>query len=105
KSISNNKQPLSMNCGFDIQDFAITENNQQIISLGKKGEIAAFINGKLSWKKQLNAPAKSNLSIIDLHENGENFILLNTSSQIYLWDQTGKEVPGFPIDLENDATN
>jgi len=103
--ISSNKQPLSMNCGFDVKDFVLIENKQKIIALGKKGELAAFVNGKLSWKKQLNAPSKSNLSIIDLHENGEPFILLNTASQIYLWDETGKEIPGFPIELENDASN
>lgn len=104
-STSTNKQPLSMNCGFDIKDFAIFDSNKQIIALGKKGEIAAFVNGKISWKKQMSSPAKSNISIIDLHENGENFILLNTASQIYLWDQTGKEIPGFPINIENDASN
>lgn len=103
-TISNNKQPLSMNCGFDIQDFVLIGNNQ-IIALGKKGELAAFSNGKISWKKQLNTPSKSNLSIIDLHENGENFILINTTSQIHLFDISGKEVSGFPIELENDASN
>ena len=100
-----NKQPLSMNCGFDVKDFVITGGNNQIIVLGKKGEIASFNNGKLSWKKQLNSPTKSNLSIIDLHENGDNFILVNTSSNIYLWDKSGKEISGFPIELENDASS
>ena len=102
--ISDNKQPLSMNCGFDIQDFVISENNQ-IVALGKKGELAAFSKGKISWKKQLNSPSKSDISIIDLHDNGENFILLNTSSQIHLWDMSGNEVSGFPIELDNDANN
>lgn len=104
-AISKSKQPISVNCGFDIKDFVILENQNKIVSLGKNGEVATFVNGKLSWKKQINKSAKSNLSIIDLHENGENFILLNTDTQIYLWDLSGKEVSGFPIELGNDASN
>ena len=100
-----NKQPLSVNCGFDIKDFVLTEDDNTIVALGKKGEMACFENGKLTWKKQLNSTAKSNLTVIDLHENGESYFLLNTTTRIYLFDKAGKEVSGFPIELENNASN
>lgn len=99
------QQPRSMNCGFDIKDFALLDNGSRIVALGKKDEIACFENGKLAWKKQLSAAPKSNLTLIDLHENGESFILLNTKNHIYLWDKLGNEISGFPIQLENNATN
>lgn len=100
-----NKQPLTVNCGFDIKDFIMTEDSRRIFALGKKGEVACFENGKLAWKKQLNSTAKSNLALIDLHDNGESYILLNTSTRIYLFDKLGGEISGFPIELENNATN
>lgn len=100
-----NKQPLSVNCGFDIKDFVLIDGGNQIIALGKKGEMASFDKGKLSWKKELNSTIKSDLTIIDLHENGESYIMVNTNTHIYLWDKLGKDIPGFPIELENDATN
>lgn len=100
-----NKQPLTVNCGFDIKDFVMSEDSRYIFALGKKGEMASFENGKLAWKKQLNSTVKSNLTIIDLHENGESFLLVNTNTHIYLFDKLGKEVSGFPIELENNATN
>ncbi len=99
------QQPLTVNCGFDIKDFILSDDGRNIFALGKKGEMACFENGKLTWKKQLNSTVKSNLSIIDLHENGESFILVNTNTNIYLFDKLGKEVSGFPIELENNATN
>lgn len=100
-----NKQPLTVNCGFDVKDFVLTEDGRHIIALGKKGEMACFENGKLAWKKQLNSTVKSNLTLIDLHENGESSILVNTQTHIYLFDKLGKEISGFPIELENNATN
>ncbi|MEJ6616566.1 MAG: hypothetical protein QNL61_06585 [Crocinitomicaceae bacterium] len=103
--VSKLSQPLSVNCGFDIKDFVLLDDGHRIISLGKKGEIACFNDGKLEWKKQLSSTVKSDLSLIDLHENGESYILLNTNSHIHLWDKLGKEISGFPIELENDATN
>jgi len=102
---SSNKQPISVNCGFDIKDFTLSEDGNHIVALGKKGEMACFENGKLLWKKQLNSSAKSNVSIIDLHENGESYILFNSNNRIYLFDKLGKEISGFPIELENNATN
>ena len=100
-----NKQPLTVNCGFDVKDFVLTEDGRHIIALGKKGEMACFENGKLAWKKQLNSTVKSNLTLIDLHENGESSILVNTQTHIYLFDKLGREISGFPIELENNATN
>lgn len=105
KTISKNKQPLSVNCGFDIKDFQLIDEGRIIVALGKKGEMACFENGKLSWKKQLGSDSKSNLSVIDLHENGESSILLNSKTHIYLFDKKGNEVNGFPIELEQNATN
>ena len=42
-------------------------------------------------------------NLIQRVENGESFILVNTNTNIYLFDKLGKEVSGFPIELENNA--
>ncbi len=98
-------ETLAMNCGFDVKDFLVLENATSIIALGTKGEVSYFEGGKLMWKKALNTSDVFEIQSIDLHESSEEYLLLNTSSHIHLWNKKGEAVSGFPIELEHDATN
>lgn len=99
------KKTTALTCNFDILDFAVLPGQGNVVALGKGGEIACFKRGKPSWKKELGSVAIGELQIIDLHGNGEGHILLNTEDRIELWAINGDAVSGFPIQLENEATN
>lgn len=96
---------ITMSCGFDIVYFAVLPGNGNVIALGKNGKLVRFENQKSTWKKELKSKVLGELQLIDLHGTGENFILLNTTDEIHLWNMTGHYETGFPIKLETDATN
>ncbi len=104
-TLNKKSETLAMNCGFDVKDFLVLENGVSVVALGKNGEVSYFDKGKLMWKKTLNTDEVYKVQSIDLHESGEDYLLLNTSSHIHLWNKKGEEVSGFPIELEHDATN
>ena len=98
------RESVAMNCGFDIQDFvALGDGNA--IALGKQGEIMLFHQGGEDWSKQLGQKVMGSLDIIDLHQSGEKFLLVNTRDKIHLWNMSGDPVSGFPINLEVEASN
>lgn len=103
--LNKKNETLAMNCGFDVKDFLVLEEGNSIIVLGKKGEVSYFEKGTLKWKKNLSTDDVSEIQAIDLHESGEDYLLLNSRSKIHLWNKKGEQVPGFPIELEHDATN
>ncbi len=99
------KESIAMNCDFDILDFATVGAEGEVVALGKSGELARFKNGKIAWTKNLGQKAMGSLDLIDLHQTGEQFILINTPDKIHLWNMDGEVVSGFPIALEKEATN
>jgi hypothetical protein len=96
---------VNLSCGFDIKDFAVLPGNGNVVVLGKKGEIACFIEKKLAWKKKVDDPILGSISLIDLHYNGEMYIHLGTTNNILLWDLKGNNATGFPIELTEEATS
>lgn len=96
---------INLSCGFDIKDFAVLPGKGNVVALGKKNEIACFSQGKLNWKKELDEKIIGSLQIIDLYYTKENFILVNTASEIYLWDLNGKAATGFPVSMDENAVN
>lgn len=99
------QESISMNCGFTIQDFEPLSKPGNLVALGTKGEVARFKNGKLTWTKTTGAPVIGGVQVIDLYQTGEQFIVVNSKDAIHLWNMDGKEVSGFPVNLENDAIN
>ncbi|MDX2359954.1 MAG: hypothetical protein QNK23_04040 [Crocinitomicaceae bacterium] len=99
------RESLAFNCGFDIRDFVTLSGEGNLVALGKNGELVRFKNGDVDWKQANGESPIGKLQIIDLHENGEKFILYNTETGVHLIDLAGNYHSGFPIDLEQDATN
>ena len=99
------QETTALACNFDIQDFAVLSGTGNVVVLGKKGEIVLFRNGKQSWKKTISSNAIGGIQIIDLHDNGENHVLINTEDEILAWNLAGDVITGFPIKLEDEATN
>jgi len=96
---------VNLACGFDIADFEVLPGQGNVVVLGKKGEIACFKDKKLTWKKQVKGKVLGTLQVIDLHYNGEMFVLLGTSDKLYLWDMNGNDATGFPVSLSEEATS
>ena len=96
---------LTMSCGFDINDFAVLPGNGNIVALGKNRELTVFKDQKNKWKSTLTSKPIGGIQLIDLHGTGENFILINTKDEIHLWNLSGEYQTGFPVKLENEASN
>lgn len=61
--------------------------------------------GSLVWRKQLTEQALSPVFGIDFYKNGQLYFLFNTSDAIWLVDDEGHEVDGFPLKLQSPASN
>ncbi len=61
--------------------------------------------GNTTWKKTIPEKIIGNFHIVDANRNGQQQILFNTASQLYLLDLTGNEYGNFPIRLPATATN
>ncbi|MGB0914743.1 MAG: hypothetical protein ACPGVI_01670, partial [Crocinitomicaceae bacterium] len=99
------KETISHNCEFDIQDFATYDNASSVVILGKNGQIVSIKNGNKVWKHQLNEKSIGNIQIIDPLDNGSNYTLINTTTEIQLLDESGKNASGFPIKIDSELTN
>ncbi len=98
-------ESMAMTCNFEIADFHVFEGKGNVVALGKKGEVVYFKNGKETWRKKMESSPKGNLQIIELHGGGEQHILVNSEDEIYLWKFNGESPSGFPVKLDEAASN
>lgn len=75
----------------------VQDENYQVYLLNK--------NGKIIWKKQLNAAILSDIFELDYYQNGKNNYLFNTKHKIYLVDNNGEDVRGYPFGLKSPMSN
>lgn len=95
---------VNLSCGFDIKDVAVLPGKGNVVVLGTQGEIACFTNKKLAWKKKIDDKILGSVSLVDLHYNGEMYVHLTTSNQLYLWDLKGQDATGFPVNVDQEIT-
>lgn len=98
------KKSITLNCGFDVTDFAVLPKQGNVVAVGAKGEIVRFRDGKVAWTKRLGADLVGGVQLIDLHQTGEQFILVNTRDEIHVFNLNGEAINGFPVKLEKRAT-
>jgi len=77
------------------QQFVITDDNT-IIALANKDQ---------RWKLKFEGEIIGSPQLIDLDGNGEKSLLFTTATQLFLVRASGAYFPGFPIQLEENATN
>ena len=99
------QEAISLSCGYEISDFIALPGNGNVITLGTNGEVTFFEKEKELSKGKVNGKLTGDLQLIDLHYNGENYVLFNTQDEIHLWNMNGDYQRGFPIKLENEASN
>lgn len=61
--------------------------------------------GTVVWRRQMAEPILGAVQGIDFWGNGAPFYLFNTAKRIWLLDDEGRDVQGFPLDLQSPATN
>ena len=61
--------------------------------------------GSVLWRKQLDLPILSAIQGVDFFNNGTNCYVFNTADAIWVLDDQGKEVVGYPLKLQSLATN
>lgn len=89
-------------------------NGQNTILLGRSGtqfiwtsahEMIAVSNRKKTAQLKLEGTLIGQPVLIDLLDNGTQQVLFNTESHLYLVDASGNAHEGFPVKLDNAATN
>ncbi len=61
--------------------------------------------GVVLWRKQLDLPILSAIHGVDFFNNGTNCYVFNTADAIWVLDDQGKEMVGYPLKLQSLATN
>jgi len=63
------------------------------------------VGGQLLWRKKLDRPILSAVQGIDFFDNGSVCYLFSTATAIWIIDENGREVAGYPLRLQSPATN
>ncbi len=53
--------------------------------------------GKLLWKRTLEGPIISAIQEVDIFKTGHKYLAFNTSKQIYIIDENGKDLAAWPV--------
>ena len=96
---------------FDIVHgpYLVTDHNNgkmNIIVFDKMANMYLIdADGKILWKRKLDAVPISDVWEADYYKNGKIQYLFNTPDNMYLIDKNGKNVTGYPKKLHSKATN
>lgn len=94
---------LSMHIGQDVQDMFVLNGTGNLIVLTKAGNLIGFNKGKENWKKELIGYPFGTINTIQY--NSEKHFIINTSKELYLFNQFGELASGFPVQFNKNATN
>lgn len=62
-------------------------------------------NGAIAWSKPLQDRIISDIEGVDFYGNGTKCFSFSSANQIYMLDENGRDVQGFPLKLPAPATN
>ncbi len=61
--------------------------------------------GRLRWSKNVRLPLQSRIGVLDELSPGQRYYAFNTAEALWMLDENGREVLGFPLRLQSPATN
>jgi len=61
--------------------------------------------GTVLWRRQFTGPVLSEVKAIDFYNNQKPCFLFNTAEDIWIVDEKGEDIEGFPLKLQSSATN
>lgn len=90
-----NNQLTPIRLDDDLVELNTVPNSNNIIAITRSNTVYSIGTKKVNWSKQLNSEALGEPVFI-----GDG-IFIPTKSSIYAFDQTGNNIPGFPIVREH----
>ncbi len=101
------KTPLSDEAATPPSVVMRTREGEAVVLIqDKRHELYCLrANGSMAWRRQFDKPLLSAVQGIDFQNNGTTYFLFNTASHIWLLDEAGHDVNGFPLKLQSAATN
>lgn len=79
-------------------------DENEILVQDKNNQLYLFnLVGQELFKRELPEPIMSQPTQVDAYKNGKLQFIFNTKNYIYLVDRNGKDVDGFPIELDSPA--
>jgi hypothetical protein len=61
--------------------------------------------GAAKWRRPMEGPILGRVQGIDFWANGTAFFFFNTANHIWILDDEGRDVQGFPLQMQSPATN
>lgn len=98
-------ESISLFVGNHIQDFKVFDGKGNIAALTRDGLFQLFSAGKSVFQKKLGSEAVGKIQEVDALLNGEKQLLCASKNQIHLFNKSGGEVSGYPIQLEKSVIN
>lgn len=98
-------ESISLFVGNHIQDFKVFSGKGNVAALTREGLFQLFSAGKSIFQKKLGSEAIGKIQEVDALLNGEKQLLCASKNQIHLFNKSGGEVSGYPIQLEKSAVN
>lgn len=101
------KTPLAAEAATPPSVVMRTREREAVVLIqDKRHELYCLrANGAIAWRRQFDKPLLSAVQGIDFQNNGTTCFLFNTASHIWLLDESGHDVDGFPLKLQSSATN
>ncbi len=90
------KPQLVINHNTSEKEIFIQDDNHVIYLISNTGEIL--------WQRKLEGKILGEVAQIDIYKNEKLQLLFNTDSLVYLIDRNGKNVTGYPIQLESTSS-
>ncbi len=83
-----------------------TTLNQNCILAQDVNKTLYFINnsGTILWRTRFSEPVWGKIHTVDLYQNGKMQYLFQTASAVYLIDDNGRNMPGYPVRLPGKAS-
>jgi hypothetical protein len=85
-------------------EFVLGRKSQQVVWTSNN-KVLSVLNKKKLWEVELDGKMIGEPQWIDLLDNGNNQILFNTATSIYLIQANGEMQANFPIKIDAAATN
>jgi hypothetical protein len=87
--------------------FKSTKTGESKIFVQDKNNTIYLIsqNGKIIWRRNLDSPILSDIAVIDLNNSGEAQIVFNTRQKLFIVDDQGNDMEGYPLELKVPASN
>ncbi|TNE55234.1 MAG: hypothetical protein EP338_04535 [Bacteroidetes bacterium] len=89
------KQHVSF--GIDGELLHLLDDGEQVYAVTSKNWLLAFANQKQIWKYQLDGPCLERPRIVDIYQNGNKQILLNTAGKVHLITAKGLTANEYPL--------